>query len=1172
MENREIDISVIVPIYNVEEYLELCLDSLLKQGTPRLEIIMVDDGSTDHSGEIAKKYAEKYPYFLYYRIENGGLGHARNYGVQYARGKYIVFVDSDDIVVENTYEKMFALAERDKSELTICNAVRFKSKKYWNSGLHRKIFNNAAKTKTHITQFPNLIYDAAAWNKLILRDFYQKHSFHFPENILYEDIPVTIPMHFLANQVSILQSVGYLWRVRDGATVSISQGNTNMQNLTDRLKILEMLDEFFEKKISRTEHVALWEAKQRKALDNDLMIFLNKCLSVPYEQAVEMVSLIKRYISKAIEPQMFDRISLINRQKYSYVMAEDVKSLVSLCEYQNAYSDAPVIEKEGVLTAELPDALFPIRDRDITLEMMEAEPRKFIDGMWIKNTGIIELRGHIYKRRINLHNNTEQELEAFLFHELTGERLAVEIQCEPARELTENVGTVVDPESKRISKYCYDGAGFRVVIDINRLEIPGERAGCYKLLIRYKNRFSQGEVFLGGCSEAVLNDCKNAATVGGGYLAVVKFSYLRELEIFLSREEAFFAGLHMEKGKICCLTEGPVTRLWLKKIGAEEEEEIPFRGDGPDLFIKQADLEAETKYTVLVERENGEKRPLPCKGRSADIYEDETLALMTSSIRTCTLQLKAFDHMTQITELRRKGNRILLRTRDGGRIGGISRGAEAVLCVEDQIAQRDVILACGKTGGEAGRVECEFQIDFNDPELTKNLYQSIREIYIEYRLNGQEPLRERLYSREFYSEKLPFDTLEVRVYRGAEGTARLGLKQFWREDEDSSQKRKLLILQDYPLYRKKKIQPRRIMFESMWGEKYSCNPRALYEYIDQHYPEYECIWSLNDPRTPIKGRGKRVRRGSREYWYYMATAKYFVNNVNFQTEYVKRDGQVEIQTMHGTPLKTLGLDVVKDFPTEQSRKQFIEKNRRWNYLIVQGRFMEERAEGIFAHTGKILNTGYPRTDELFKTSEEDRKALKDALGLPQGKKVILYAPTWRVKNRFDMKMDLERMRQALEGEYILLVRLHHLAAAGYKVPEDREFVFDFTAYRSIEDLYQVSDILITDYSSVMFDYALLDKPMIFFTYDLEEYRDQLRGMYVDFEREAPGALVRTTDEVVAEIRRIEKKDSAYTERATRFKEKFLGYECADSCRRVVEQVLSPKKSSGFVERLKRWLG
>ncbi|MCI8453774.1 MAG: glycosyltransferase [Lachnospiraceae bacterium] len=1171
MERTDIDISVIVPIYNVEEYLRACLESLLKQGTPRLEVLMVDDGSTDHSGEIAKEYADRYPNFTYYRIENGGLGHARNYGMQYARGKYIAFVDSDDVVVGKTYEKMFILAERDKSELTICNAIRFNSKKYWNSGLHRKIFNHAIKTKTHITRSPELIYDAAAWNKLILREFYLKRGFRFPENILYEDIPVTIPMHFFAKQVSILHCMGYLWRVRDGATASITQTAANMQNVMDRIRILEILDEFFEREVSRTENADLWKAKQKKALDNDLMVFLNKCPSVPHEQAAEMLTRIKEYIDKAIDPALFGELSLINRQKYEYVKRKDVAGLTVLCEHEHAYSEAPVVERDGRLLTELPAALYPVKERDITQEMMSAEVRKYIDSMQIKNTGIITLRGHIYKRRINLCDTSEQEVQAFLFHELSGERIPVEIREDPAKELTENMGSVVNPEDGKVSSYKYDGAGFRVIIDIKRPELSYVPDGCYKLLIRYKNRFSQGEVFLGGCGQTILNDCKNAATVGGNCLATVKFSYLRELEIHLRRQEVFFVGMRAEKKELHCLLDHPVAGLWA--AAATTKEEIPFQGSGLDFFIGKDALKPDKEYTIQIEREDGEKTPLCCRGRKMEIYETEEMACIASSVRTCTMRLRVPAHMTRILAFHRKGNRILLRTRAVGRTNAIALEGEesAVLCVEDRIAERDVVLSQGRLCQADGRAEWDFQIDFDDPKLQKDFYQSIREIYIKYRLPGQKPLRERLYSQEFYSERFLFDTLEIRLYRGNAGTARLGLKQLWREQENSASKRKLLILQEYPRYRKAKIHPRRILFESMWGAKYSCNPRALYEYIDKYYPQYECIWSLNDPRMPINGRGKRVRRGSWEYWYYMATAKYFVSNVNFQTEYVKREGQIEIQTMHGTPLKTLGLDVAKDFPTEQSRQRYIEKNRRWNYLIVQGRFMEERAESIFAYTGKILPTGYPRTDGMFKETEAEQKALKAALGLPEDKKIILYAPTWRVKNRFDMRLDLKRMCQELAGEYILLVRIHHLAAAGYKVPADRTFIFDLTSYSSIEGLYQISDILITDYSSVMFDYALLDKPMLFFTYDLEEYRDQLRGMYVDLEREAPGPLVQTTDEVVAEIRKIEKGESVYQERARRFKEKFLGYECADSCRQVTDLVLKPRKCSRFILWLERLL-
>lgn len=148
---------------------------------------------------------------------------------------------------------MFKAAERNGSELTICNAVRFNSSKKWGSYLHRMTFKDFDESVTHINKNHNLFYDAAAWNKLILRSFYEKHNFQFPEKILYEDIPVSIPMHILCNCVTMLSDIGYLWRVRDGASKSITQNITNIENLIDRIKILRLLDEFFEKNVNNKE-------------------------------------------------------------------------------------------------------------------------------------------------------------------------------------------------------------------------------------------------------------------------------------------------------------------------------------------------------------------------------------------------------------------------------------------------------------------------------------------------------------------------------------------------------------------------------------------------------------------------------------------------------------------------------------------------------------------------------------------------------------------------------------------------------------------------------------------------------------------------------------------------------------------------------------------------------
>ena len=261
--------------------------------------------------------------------------------------------------------------------------------------------------------------------------------------------------------------------------------------------------------------------------------------------------------------------------------------------------------------------------------------------------------------------------------------------------------------------------------------------------------------------------------------------------------------------------------------------------------------------------------------------------------------------------------------------------------------------------------------------------------------------------------------------------------------------------------------------------------------------------------------------------------------------------------MHGTPYKTVGLDVKDEFRTEKEKLAYIRKNRRWNYLIAQGVFTEKNARRWYGFNKKILRTGYPRTDRLF-DSDIDADKIKDELGLPRDKKIVLYAPTFRKQGEFEMPLDLEYLRGKLADEYILLIRLHHFAASSYKVPQDKTFIFDAGGYSSIEALYKIADIMVTDYSSVMFDFALTGKPMIFYTYDLEEYKSKTRGVYFDISTEAPGMIVMTNEELADAVL---SGGLGEQERVKRFKEKYLTYECGNSCEKVFEEAISNSRAN-----------
>ena len=205
--------------------------------------------------------------------------------------------------------------------------------------------------------------------------------------------------------------------------------------------------------------------------------------------------------------------------------------------------------------------------------------------------------------------------------------------------------------------------------------------------------------------------------------------------------------------------------------------------------------------------------------------------------------------------------------------------------------------------------------------------------------------------------------------------------------------------------------------------------------------------------------------------------------------------------------------------TEKYKKNFYNESRNWDYLISPNRYSSEIFRRAFKFDKEVLEFGYPRNDILYK-NKKGKKALsagiKREIGIPTDKKVILYAPTWRDdefhekgKYKFNLKLDLKKMQEKLGENYVIALRMHYLIAEHIATEGMGDFVYNLSDYEDIAELYLISDILITDYSSVFFDYANLRKPILFFTYDINKYRDTLRGFYMDFEKEAPGPLLKT---------------------------------------------------------------
>lgn len=362
-----------------------------------------------------------------------------------------------------------------------------------------------------------------------------------------------------------------------------------------------------------------------------------------------------------------------------------------------------------------------------------------------------------------------------------------------------------------------------------------------------------------------------------------------------------------------------------------------------------------------------------------------------------------------------------------------------------------------------------------------------------------------------------------------------------------------------------------VMFESYGGKQYSCNPRAIYEYMIDHYKDYHLFWSVNPHNVAFfEQQGiPYIKRFSLKWLFYVARAEYWVVNSRMPLWIPKPKHTTYLQTWHGTPLKRLAADMdevhMPGTNTERYKKNFIKEAKKWDYLISPNEYSTKIFKRAFEFNGEMLNTGYPRNDVLYKKVDHLKNDIRQRLEIKPGKKVILYAPTWRDnefyakgKYKFQLNFDIESMKKHFGDECIILLRMHYLVAENFDFNKYKGFIHDVSSYPDIRELYIISDILITDYSSVFFDFANLKKPIIFFTYDIENYRDTLRGFYFDLEKEAPGALVYNEKELIEEIQK-GIKESKLNENYIEFYDKYCAFEDGNAAERVVKAVFEENR-------------
>lgn len=356
-----------------------------------------------------------------------------------------------------------------------------------------------------------------------------------------------------------------------------------------------------------------------------------------------------------------------------------------------------------------------------------------------------------------------------------------------------------------------------------------------------------------------------------------------------------------------------------------------------------------------------------------------------------------------------------------------------------------------------------------------------------------------------------------------------------------------------------------IMFESFLGKNMSDSPKYIYKYLSETYPgKFKFVWVFNTKRDDLPEDIIQVQRFSIKHLYYIATSKFWVSNMRQPLWYPKRDEQIFLSCWHGTPLKKLVFDMDEVHSASKTYKQdFYEQSRKWDYLISANRYSTDIFKSAFLFDNPILELGYPRNDLLHAPNKDEiSNKLKEKLGIPKDKKIVCYCPTWRDdeyykpgKYKFKLALDLKRLREELGDEYFFILRTHYFIADSLDTKGLEDFVYNASKYDDVTELYLISDVLITDYSSVFFDYANLKRPMLFFTYDLEKYRDTLRGFYLDIEKDCPGPIVKTNTELIDSLKNFEKLKDDYKDKIDQFYERFCYLEDGNASKRIAEEII-----------------
>ncbi|WP_447037797.1 bifunctional glycosyltransferase/CDP-glycerol:glycerophosphate glycerophosphotransferase [Streptomyces sp. DSM 118878] len=1150
-------LSVVVPIYNVEEFLEECLESIAGQTIDgRLECILVDDGSTDGSPRIAREFAAKDPRFVYVRQRNAGLSAARNTGVREASAtaEFLTFVDSDDVVPHDAYKRMIASLDATGSDFAAGNVWRLTERGRSQAWQYKWL--TEPRTRTHITRDLDLLADRVAWNKVFRRSFWDRHRLAFPEGKLYEDTPVMIPAHFLAGSVDVLSDHVYYWRVREG---SITRRRTDVKGVRDRIAACAHVSGFL-----ATHAPRLKKTYDASCLRDDFVYFLEGLPMGGPEYRAAFMTDTAAFLRRA-DPSVLAGLPVDLRVKWHLVRETRTAELIDLLTFERANGTAfhvrGTVRRRAVLpgVGRIPEKLVRLGRNELPVVARVGETRWGDDGK-------LRISGYAYVRNLEA-TRPGHSVKTGLLRSTGGRR-------QLRRVATRTVTAPQATEQSRQQLHCYDLSGFEMTVDPEQLKTGGcWRPGNWLLGVVVAGHGSVRRAAVraadGPAAQNLVRELGDGLRLAVGYS---KGRLVLRVQEYAARVDA-----HRLDGDDVVLSGSlpgdprPTSlRLTHKHSGAHFDYPLDLTGSRFEVRVRLADL---TGVAPVPHRAPKEVEPPHGDRWQANlVLPDGTLKSLAATLGLAPgrypagpgrdLCATANDQGALVVELTRQpvADRVEWGADGTLTVEGVATAAcwpEAELVLRHSGRDEELTVPAERTGdrfravlapgGGALREGRWYAFLRETGSSGPGAAAHVRDgmpVRLLASVSAGMPLHQAVQGRDFAADRRFGDRLLVEA------------GSVLARSERGAYRQHRLRTAHYPSCRERPLTDAVLYLD---GD----SPRAVHEELVRRGADVRHLWVTHDQQTRVPAGAEGVEEHSAAWYEALARSRRIVTSGHLPDFFERREGQTVVQTWNGAPLKRIGTDLTDTLYADHGHLDALPRlSRQWDVLVSPNRFSTPHLGRALAYDGEVLEAGSPRNDVLF---GDDRGKVADRvrreLGILPDKRVVLYAPTYRDhlayrpgRFRYEPALDFGAAESALGDDHVLLVRKHPLTAG--RLPGARPpFVHDVSAHPRAAELLLIADVLVTDYSSLMFDFAHTGRPMLFHAYDLEHYRDTVRGFYLDFETSAPGPLLTSTGEVVEALSDLDAIAARHAEAYAAFREAYCDLDDGGAAARVAERLM-----------------